>query len=56
MKRQMAHSLLKPKKPKTQSDKFKAMAKEVEADGDEKAFDKVLKAMAPAKKKAESKP
>ena len=38
---------------KSQSDKFKAMAKEVEADGDEKAFDKTLGkiAKAPAPKK-----
>jgi hypothetical protein len=33
----------KPEPPKSQSEKFKAMAKEVEADGDEKAFDKTLK-------------
>ncbi|MEO9167203.1 MAG: hypothetical protein ABI230_02245 [Aestuariivirga sp.] len=42
-------------KSQSQSDKFKAMAKELEADGDEKAFDKVLKAVSPAKKNSASK-
>lgn len=40
---------------KSQLDKFKAMAKELEADGDEKKFDKLLKVVAPAKKKPASK-
>ena len=35
----------------SQSDKFKAMAKEVEADGDEKAFDRLLQVVTAAKKK-----
>ena len=39
-------------KSQSQSDKFKAMAKEIEADGDEKAFDKLLKVVTPTKKKA----
>jgi len=38
-------------KSQSQSDKFKAMAKEVGADGDEKAFDKVLESVALDKKK-----
>ena len=36
-------------KSQSQSNKFKAMAKEVEADGDEKAFDKTLKNLAKTK-------
>jgi hypothetical protein len=41
------------KKPisKSQSEKFKAMAKELEADGDETAFDAKLKALAKAPEK-----
>lgn len=44
---------VRPSKNKalSQSDKFKAMAKELEADGDEKAFDKLIKTVAPAKKR-----
>jgi|GEM_PF-6233310 len=42
-------------KSQSQSDKFKAMAKEVEAVGDEKAFDKVLKSVALDKKKPTTK-
>ena len=45
----------KPAQPtQPQSDKFKAMAKELEADGDEKSFDKTLGeiAKAPPPKKA----
>ncbi len=42
-------------KSQSQSDKFKAMAKEIEAEGDEKSFGKMLKAVAPAKKKPASK-
>ena len=34
-----------------QAEKFKAMAKEVEADDDEKSFDAKLKALAKAKEK-----
>ena len=35
----------------SQAAKFKAMAKELEADGDEKAFDAKLKALAKAQEK-----
>ena len=41
----------KPTVEKSQSDKFKAMAKEVEADSDEKTFDKALGKLARAKPK-----
>jgi hypothetical protein len=41
----------KREEPKMQSEKFKAMAKELEADGDEKAFDKKLKALSQKVKK-----
>jgi hypothetical protein len=37
--------------PKMQSEKFKAMAKELEADGDEKTFDEKLKALSQRVKK-----
>ena len=36
---------------KTQSEKFKTMAKEIEADGDEKSFDLKLKKIANIKEK-----
>ena len=35
--------------PKSQSDKFKAKAKELDADSDEKSFDKTLKKLASQK-------
>ena len=35
--------------PKSQSEKFKTMAKEIEADGDENFFDKTLKKLATQK-------
>ena len=41
--------MVKQDTPKTQSEKFKAMAKELEADGDEKSFDKSLKSIATPK-------
>jgi len=42
----------KPKAPEpSQSDKFKAMAKEVEADGPEGLFDQMMKKLAKAPKK-----
>jgi hypothetical protein len=39
--------------PKTQLDKFKALAREVEADPDEKAWDERLKKVAKAKPEPE---
>lgn len=38
--------MAKQEMPKSQSDKFKAMAKEVEADSSEKSFDETLKIIA----------
>lgn len=44
----------KPLEP-AQPEKFKAMAKEVEADGDEKTYDRTLKYIAKSEPKAKQK-
>jgi hypothetical protein len=40
-----------PEQDKSQAEKFKAMAKELEADGDERIFDAKLRALAKAQEK-----
>jgi hypothetical protein len=47
--------LNKANKDSAQSDKFKAMAKEVEAEGDEALLDKVMKKISSVKNKSETK-
>ena len=51
----MPKARVKVESNQSQADKFKAMAKEVEADGDEKMFDQVLKRVSPTPKRTSKK-